>query len=76
MNNQTELKFIDITSEIYRKYEYTDGGQIIIDKPTHLNISKSGGHRILDEKGISHYIQSGWIHLSWETHPGKPNFVK
>ena len=74
--NESGLEFNDISSEEYRIYEWGDGETIKIQKPTHLNVSKSGGHRIFDDNGISHYIPSGWKHLSWKAFQGKPNFVK
>jgi hypothetical protein len=30
-----------------------------------LSVSSSGGHRIFSADGQSHYIPSGWIHLTW-----------
>ena len=62
-----ELDWKNIEHEIYRVYEFPNGKRIRIDKPILLNVSKSGGHRILDSKDVSHYIPSGWIHLFWET---------
>jgi len=76
MKNESGLIFKDISSEKYRTYEWGNGDKIIITKPTHLNVSESGGHRLLDDTGKSHYIPSGWIHLSWEVYSGSPNFVK
>lgn len=76
MKNSSSLEFTDISSEKYRCYKWADGGQVMINHPTHLNVSKSGGHRILDARGVSHYIPSGWIHLYWEVIEGFPNFVK
>lgn len=73
MKNETGLQFTEINSEKYRVYEFPGGEQVRIDNPTHLNVSKSGGHRILDAQGISHYIPPTWIHLYWE---GNPHFVK
>lgn len=76
MKNDTQLEFTDISSEKYRTYEWGDGRTITIKQPKLLNVSESGGHRILDNNNISHYVPSGWIHLYWEVHDGKPNFVK
>lgn len=75
MKNDSKLKFIDISSEKYRTYEWDNGYTITINEPTFLNVSESGGHRLLDKNGKSHYIPSGWIHLFWEVFEGKPNFV-
>lgn len=61
------LEWSNIDHEIYRVYEFPDGISVRIDFPVLLNVSKSGGHRILDKNNISHYIPSGWMHLYWET---------
>jgi hypothetical protein len=80
--NESGLDFTDISSELYREYEFPPSGDRIcndvihINSPMKLNVSKSGGHRIFDENGVSHYIPSGWIHLSWCVKDGQPNFVK
>ena len=76
MKNESGLEFKTITTEKYRTYEWSDGTKITINQPTHLNVSQSGGHRLLDNAGVSHYIPSGWIHLYWEVYPDQPNFVK
>ena len=65
------MEFVDISSEDYRTYQFNET-LIRIEKPVKLNVSKSGGHRILDSEGISHYIPTGWQHLSWR---GSPPFV-
>lgn len=74
--NKSENTFDDISSESYRTYEFESGRCITILNPIALNVSKSGGHRIWDACGISHYIPSAWIHLYWEVKNGEPNFVK
>jgi len=68
------LEFKDITTELYRIYEYPDGKQIKIKLPVQLNVSKSGGHRVLDSAGMSHYIPTGWRHLYWKVKPGMKPF--
>jgi len=73
VRNDTELIFTDISSEEYREYLFPQGASVLIQNPTHLHVSKSGGHRILDANGVSHYVPKGWIHLRWK---GTPNFVK
>jgi len=72
--NDTKFNFIDISSELWRQYERKDSF-VIIHKPLALHTSKSGGHRIFDASGTSHYIPSGWIHLSWEVKKDMPHFV-
>ena len=74
--NESQLDFTDISSEEYRIYEFNNGKTVMISEPLKLNVAKSGGHRIFDSSGISHYIPQGWIRLSWKAKAGQPNFVK
>ena len=76
ITNNDQLTFEDISSEEYRVYEFPGNSTVIIKNPTHLNVSRSGGHRVLDNERISHYIPKGWIHLSWKAKEDKPAFVK
>lgn len=62
-----DLDWKNINHEIYRIYVWPDGARVKITRPVKLNVSKSGGHRVLDAENVSHYIPSGWIHLFWET---------
>jgi len=72
--NESDNKFVDISSEEFRKYDF-DNNSVTIDQPLWLSVS-SGGHRIFDAQGISHYVPKGWIHLSWKAKEGYPHFVK
>lgn len=74
--NATDLEFKDISSESYREYRFPGGDIVRIETPLKLNVSASGGHRIFDAEGVSHYVPAGWIHLSWVAKDGQPNFVK
>ena len=74
--NNTDYVFIDISSEMYRTYIYSDNTFFIINNPIALSVSESGSHRILDADGISHYIPKGYIHLCWKAKDGQPHFVK
>ncbi len=74
-DNQSTHDFTDISSEKERVYNFGSRGFVRIAKPRWLSVSESGGHRIYSEDGKSHYIPSGWIHLSWTVHEGEPNFV-
>ena len=74
--NESDLVFADISSEAWREYQFESGATVKIDNPVKLNVSDSGGHRIFDAQGLSHYIPKGWIHLVWEPKPGHPNFVR
>ena len=75
-DNATHLDFEDISSERWREYRFLGGDVVRIEAPIKLNVSESGGHRIFDAEGRSHYIPTGWIHLSWVAKDGEPNFVK
>lgn len=71
--NESPNRFEDISSEFWRVYDYGNGKTVVIEQPQMLSVSKSGGHRVFDRFGISHYVQSGWVHLYWDA---SPNFVK
>ncbi len=74
--NESEHDFTDISSESSRTYNFGQKGFVKITKPLKLAVSSSGGHRIFSADGTSHYIPSGWVHLSWTVNEGQPNFVK
>lgn len=74
--NKSGLDFTDISSELYREYEFANGERVRIDSPLFLNVSSTGGHRVFDASGKSHYIPFVWKHLSWVVKDGSPNFVK
>jgi hypothetical protein len=74
--NESGLTFVDVSSELFRVYEWKDGSKVTINRPQKLNVSKSGGHRLFDGMGISHYVAPGWNHLYWEAIAGQPHFVK
>ena len=40
-----------------------------IENPDKLNVSDSGGHRIIDMNSISHDIPPKWIHIYWKADP-------
>ena len=72
--NQSDLTLNDISSEDWREYDF--GSQAVrIVKPLALNVSKAGGHRVIDAEGVSHYVPKGWIHLSWKSKEGQPHLV-
>jgi len=69
-------RFHDISSEVEREYTFPGGEKYTIASPIALHVSKSGGHRILDLTGRSHYVQpkEGWS-LTWTVQPGHPFFL-
>jgi len=73
--NDSTNKFIDISSEEFRVYRFPGGDEVKIDGPLQLSIS-TGGHRLFDAEGVSHYIPKGWLHLKWKAKNGQPHFVK
>lgn len=75
LNNASEHKFENISSEAYRTYVFPNGN-VTIFSPLELAVTKSGSHRILSLTGISHYIPTGWLHLYWKAKDGSPHFVK
>jgi len=62
-----DLDWKNIDHETFRVYQFPNGEFVRISNPVLLNVSRSGGHRILDNKDVAHYVPSGWIHLYWET---------
>lgn len=75
LKNESDNKFVDISSEEYRLYEFA-ASTVRINEPLGLAVSDSGGHRVFDASGKSHYIPSGWVHLEWKSKDGSPHFVK
>lgn len=71
--NESPNKFEDISSEFWRVYDYGKGKTVVVELPQMLSVSKSGGHRVFDRFGVSHYVISGWLQIYWEA---SPNFVK
>ena len=78
MANTTDKVFgrpwTDISSEQSRTYVWTDY-KLSIDNPKELNISDSGGHRLVDEQGNSYYIPNTWKYITWKVKTGQPHFV-
>jgi hypothetical protein len=79
MQNETVkisgLEFKDISSEEFRLYKFPGEVIVRIDEPKLINIAKSGGHRIVDNAGSSHYVPKGWVQLTWKPKEGQPSFV-
>jgi hypothetical protein len=75
LRNEGSYTFLDISSEVARKYTFLGKGDIIITNPIALAVSGSG-HRILDNEGTSYFVPFGWEVLRWNVKEGKPHFVK
>lgn len=71
--NASGLEFKDISSEVSRTYHFAQRS-FTIAEPLRLHVSSSGGHRIFDAYGKSHYVPTGWLHLEWTVKPGRPHF--
>jgi len=61
------LEWKDIDHETYRVYIFQGGDELRIEEPSLINISASGGHRILTKYNISYYIPYKWIAFFFET---------
>ena len=71
----SDLKFKDISCEVYREYVDGDGVFHRIEKPVCMAISKSGNHRVLDSEGISHAVDLRFkIAVKWKNDPSSPHF--
>ena len=64
------MSFNSLESEEYRIYFFPKGEERRIDYPVAINVSRSGGHKIIDGDGITHYIPKGWIELVWKARDG------
>jgi len=71
-----DKQFADISTEQWREYEFPNNERVLIREPQWLNVSESGGHRIIDSGGFSHYIPPRWIHLKWRVFDKQPYFVR
>jgi hypothetical protein len=74
LKNESKNEFSDISSEEYRRYDFKEYS-ITINSPIALSVSKSGGHRVLDAEGKSHYLMPSRNHLEWKAKDGQPHFV-
>lgn len=68
------MDFKDISSELWREYDFGDGHVVHIDAPDRLNVSPKNSHRIVDSGGLSHYVPPGWFHLKWQVKDGREPF--
>jgi hypothetical protein len=70
----TKPDFVDISNELWRRYDFGDDRTVLIDRPVKLNVKRKpdgDSHRVVDSQGIAHYIPAGWIHLSWAGKDGE-----
>ncbi len=62
-----------ISNESFREYCFGSRGVVRIESPKALNVSESGGHRLIDAAGVSYYVPAGWLCIKWVA---SPNFVQ
>ncbi len=77
-------KWLDISDEIQRVYEFpTQFGihDLTINEPVKLKVTRKtnqitglpmDSHRVLDSRGVAHYIPPGWIALTWTSKKDDP----
>lgn len=59
------LTFQDISAEEYRVYTFANGETVRVDKPLWLNVSVSGGHRIVVSDNSTVYIPGKYLKIQW-----------
>ena len=59
------VEFKDISEIKYRTYYYPDGS-VTFDNPIAINVSKSGGHKLILEDGKSVYVRPGWFAFEYK----------
>ncbi|MBA8881712.1 hypothetical protein [Phyllobacterium myrsinacearum] len=65
----------DVSCEAWRAYAFSDGFEYMIQEPKTLWVKRKDdgdSHRILDGKGVIHYVNAGWRALRWKNLPGRP----
>ncbi len=76
LRNESDNKFTDISSEMYRTYVFPEGEAVTIEGPLQLSVSASGGHRVLAVGDGCYYIPPKWIAIQWKPRGDNPHFVK
>lgn len=72
----------DLTTEVFREYNFPNGAKVRIDKPKTLWVKGpppgsigGGSHRIVTTDGFSHYVAPGWVHIRFKVHEGQAAFT-
>lgn len=66
--NKSGRTFSDISSEFVRSYLFAGGGEVQIDEPIALHVSKSG-HYVADRSGVVTFLPygpNGWLALRFK----------
>lgn len=50
-----------------RTYYFAGGDKVVLEKATHLLVSRLGNHRLVTADGKQHEIPSSFIHLEIDT---------
>jgi hypothetical protein len=69
---------LDISTEEYRIYQYSEGRTFRIDDPAELHVitdERGATHRVIDKGGMTHRPERGWLGISWKPRAGAPAFV-
>lgn len=72
------LEFNDVSDELYREYTslsqpwrgYVVPYTLKIENPKFLNVSASGGHRVITGDNETTYVQPNWVSLRWVNKEG------
>ena len=67
-----EQQKFDISVEAYREYVYSNGGVFKIATPATLYIMPNGSHRVVDQAGVTHRPERGYVGIRWVQVDGKP----
>lgn len=69
---------LDISSETFRTYTYSDGSTFTITAPVALHIindERGTSHRVVDADGMTHRPTRGWVGISWKPREGASPFI-
>jgi len=64
----SDLKEMEITTEVWREYRYGNGDVYRVDNPVRLwskSDERGDSHRVLDVGGSTHYPRRGWVAIVW-----------
>ena len=73
-----DVPWNDISAEYYREYQMCSGNTLRIVEPLLLHVSASGGHYVIDSRGVTYYVpKDSWDSLQWFNKVNHPrcNFV-
>jgi hypothetical protein len=78
LNDALKRDWVDISTEMWRRYVFEGGTELRIDQPLRLLVSESGGHRVFSgvDGGKCFYVSPKWVAIEWKASEGKPHFVK